>query len=334
MARAQLDGAVTASIHAVEADTADTGGGLVGLLEGGLLAGSGVAAADPGAVAILASVSPEWAHRFPHSTPADGDQSLGRAFREALRAIADEEPTVLFVDDAHYLDEVSLRELHSAVAKLTDLPVLLCITVASAQRPAELDDLSARLGRNIAGVSINVGALSRLDLQSLCRWAMPNYDEAQIERLAERIEVDSGGLPILAVEILHAVTEGLDLTESRAAWPQPLRTLDQTLPAELPAATVGAIRVGFRRLTSDAQQLLRVAAVLGGRLPRATLERIAGISGEGLDQALDELEWERWLSAESRGYSFVARIVRNVVLDDMVSQGQRARIQEAAAQPT
>ncbi len=45
---------------------------------------------------------------------------------------------------------------------------------------------------------------------------------------------------------------------------------------------------------------------------------------------LDELEWERWLAAEPRGYGFVARIVRDVVDRDMVVSGQRRRILEAA----
>ena len=46
--------------------------------------------------------------------------------------------------------------------------------------------------------------------------------------------------------------------------------------------------------------------------------------------ALDELEWHRWLVAEPRGYSFVARIVRQVVERDMVTAGQRQRVLAAA----
>ena len=49
-----------------------------------------------------------------------------------------------------------------------------------------------------------------------------------------------------------------------------------------------------------------------------------------LGRALDELEWHRWLVAEPRGYSFVARIVRQVVERDMLTPGQRRRVLEAA----
>ncbi len=134
---------------------------------------------------------------------------------------------------------------------------------------------------------------------------------------------------MLAVELLHAVAVGLELTESQASWPKPLRTLDHTLPADLPDAAVGAIRVGFRKLSTDAQKVLQVAAIVGGRNGAERLGRGSGISGEALAVALDELEWDRWLAAEHRGYSFVARIVRDVVVRDMVTAGQRERVSQA-----
>src|SRR2546425_6026267 len=61
------------------------------------------------------------------------------------------------------------------------------------------------------------------------------------------------------------------------------------------------------------------------------LARATGLEEGALDTALDELEWQRWLAAEGRGYSFVARIVRDVVARDLVTEGQRRRIREAAS---
>src|SRR5258705_512752 len=59
---------------------------------------------------------------------------------------------------------------------------------------------------------------------------------------------------------------------------------------------------------------------------RFAFTRSTELEGEALHAALDELEWCRWLVAESRGYTFVARIVRDVVARDMVTQGERQRI--------
>ena len=49
-------------------------------------------------------------------------------------------------------------------------------------------------------------------------------------------------------------------------------------------------------------------------------------TGERLTADLRE-----WLVAEPRGYSFVARIVHQVVERDMVTVGQRRRVLDAAA---
>jgi len=44
--------------------------------------------------------------------------------------------------------------------------------------------------------------------------------------------------------------------------------------------------------------------------------------------ALDELEWAHWLVAEPRGYTFMARVVRDVIARDMLTPGQRRRVEE------
>jgi len=171
-----------------------------------------------------------------------------------------------------------------------------------------------------------LSALAGEDLQGLARWAVPAYDRVQLERLSRRLVADSAGIPLLAIELLHAVTLGLDLQQLTGAWPEPLRTLEQTLRGDLPDALTAAIRVNFHRLSSGAQRVLVVAAVLKGRVSPAQLAQASGISGEALTAALDELEWQRWLAAEARGYAFVAKIVRDVIDRDMVLSAERQRI--------
>jgi hypothetical protein len=75
--------------------------------------------------------------------------------------------------------------------------------------------------------------------------------------------------------------------------------------------------------------VLAATAVLGDLIPPALLERALSLDAEDVARALDELEWHRWLVAEPRGYSFVARIVRQVVERDIVTPGQRRRVLEA-----
>jgi hypothetical protein len=195
---------------------------------------------------------------------------------------------------------------------------------------AELDPLRARIGRDVEGTTVRLGPLAPGDLKELAHWALPAYGADELDRVTRRLATDSAGLPLLAVELLHAIALGLDLGAIRGAWPDPLRTLDHTLPAELPDTITAAVRTGFRRLSGHARDALCALAVLHERVEPATLERAAGLGHAELAAALDELEWNRWVVAEPRGYSIVARAVRRIVARDMVTAGQRRRILQSS----
>ncbi len=324
LARARLDGAASATVRAVEADVEHPWSGAIGLARGGLLDAAGLAAASPAALGAFATEIPEWADRFGAGTGSA--TSLGEALRDVLRAITEEQAVVLLLDDAHWLDRDSLLALIAAVRDLASFPVLVLFAVQPQQPCPELDDLRSRIGRDVPGITVRLEALDLEAVRQLAGWAVPAFADAERDRLARRVAADSAGLPLLAVELLHAVALGLDLGTITGAWPEPAKTLDQTLPTDLPDAVVAAVRVGFRRLTKQAQQVLAAAAVLSDRVAVARLERATGLEGATLLAALDELEWQRWLAAEPRGYAFVARIVRDIVARDMLTEGQRQRI--------
>jgi DNA-binding SARP family transcriptional activator len=329
-ARARLEGACTAVIRAVESDLATPWGGILGLARGGLLGGAGIAATPPGGLAWFAERIPEWADRFPGTRGTAPEPSPGRALSDMLRAVLAEQPVTLVVDDAEWLDRDSLLALAAALRDLVQCPLFVVLaTPLQATRP-ELDELQARLNRDVDGVVVRLAPLGAPDIRSLARWAVPGYGDAELDRLTRRVSTDSAGLPLLVVELLSAVALGLDVETVRPAWPAPFRTLDQTLPGDLPEGIVGAIRVGFRRLSPPAQRVLQAAAVLGNRVDVAWLARATALAPGVVTEALDELEWSRWLTADGRGYGFVARIVRQIVEQDLLTPGQRQRLLDAA----
>jgi predicted ATPase len=179
----------------------------------------------------------------------------------------------------------------------------------------------------VPGVVLRLGPLGSAPLRALARQMLPQFSELEIERVVRRVAIDSAGLPLLAVELFRAVALGLDLRRTAGAWPEPLKTLDQTLPGDLPDTVTAAIRVAFRRLSPAAQRALSVAAVLGDRVPLERLARALDLELPSVAAALDELEWHRWLVCDSQGYTFVARLVQQVVARDMLTPGQRQRIQ-------
>ena len=296
-ARARLEGAAVTHIRCVPNDREVPWGGLAGLC-----AGLAAEPADP-AVALTGLV----------------------------RDVGSKQPVLLWIDGADHLDSASASALQALLRDLPGVPCVLMMTAASYPPRDELDDLRARIGLDVRGVALTLGALDHSGLEDLARHVLPDLDDSAVDRITRRVLADSAGLPLLAIELLTAIRLGLELDEVGGVWPQPFRTMEQTYPSDLPDSVVAAIRIGYRRISRPAQTLLAAASVLDERCETDLLSLATGLEGHELHEALDELEWNRWLVAEQRGYAFVARIVRDVVSRDMLTPGQRRRIQEAVS---
>lgn len=323
--RAALDAVSVVAARAVTADRADPASGILALACGGLLDAPGIAGAPGSALAALGGKITEWAERF--RSPIGGEAvSLSRCLVEIVRAAAAERPVLIAVDDAQWLDAETYGTIEVLLRDLARAPLAIVLSVQADSPTAELDALRARLGRDIAGEALRLEPLGTADIVVLVTQVIPGLADTQRDRLARRVLADSAGLPLLVVELLHAISSGLDPEELAGGWPAPFRTLDHTLPGGLPDALVAAIRVGFRRLTGEAQRTLATAAALDDLVTLRELAAITGLGEDATAAALDELEWSRWLLADARGYAFVARIVRDVIARDMLTQGQRQRI--------
>jgi DNA-binding SARP family transcriptional activator len=330
-ARVRLNGGAVVHARAVSSDRVELESGLLALAAGDLLNASGIAATPPGAIAVLSARVPAWAERFGsrESRVASREStSVGSALLDALRTVAEETPVLVWIDDAHFLDATSFGFLERIPRDFAGLPVMVLICASAHPAREELDTIRARMGREVTGVTLVLDPLDDAAVVGLAGWALPGYSKDELERLSRRLARDTAGLPLLLVELLGAVAQGLELEGDGGAWPQPFHTLDQTLPGELPDSITAAIRVSFRRLSAAAQKVLATASVLSDRVLPGDLAMAAELPQAAVLDALDELEWARWLVAEPRGYTFMARVVRDVIARDMLTPGQRRRISE------
>ena len=325
--RVALDGGSVAGLRAVEADQDSEGSLIPGLASGGLHALPGVAAAAPAALAAFARRYPLWAECYTGTGQGAGELELEEALVEVVRATAEERPLLLLIDDSHRLDAASLRLLPRMLRAIGDLPVMVLLGVASNTTSAALDELRRLVG-TMPGAGVTIGPLSTRALRDLASALLPTYTEGELERLVRRVSTDSAGLALLAVEILRAVSRGLELDGGGKAWPVTAQTLEQTLPSELPGAVVAALRINARRLSRTATEVLAAAALAPDRVSADLLAYATRLDPQAVEEALDELEWQRWLVAEGRGYSFVARLVRRVLAEDLHTPGQRRRMLE------
>ena len=328
--RAMLEGVSLARMRALDADSGQPHALLLGLAVGGLDRAPGVAAAPTGALATLAAYLPQWRERFPAVGGKTG-LPLRDAFAAVLRAIADERPVLLVIDDANRLDLESLRNIPVLLRDTPNLPVT-CIVVLDRAGTPEADELRRAAERDLAGVSVRVEPLDLEALEQLVNWGLGNWSAEARSRLARRLLAESAGAPGIAVELLGAVVHGLELRDPGTTWPTADRTLDATLPSPMPAPMIAAIRLAFGRLPGEARQLLLAAALLPEPFTADQMEKAASHPDPATrDGHLDALEWERWLVADGRGYSFAAKAVRRLLAEEMLTPGQRRRLADRIA---
>jgi DNA-binding SARP family transcriptional activator len=325
--RVRLDGGVVAHARAVAADRDQSESGLVALAAGELASASGVSGASPEAIAVVAARAEGWERFARDAIKPDPTLALGSALIAIMRAVAENAPVLVWIDDAHFLDPASFGFLERIPRDLPDLPVMVLVGAAPQPGRDELDSLRARMGRELTGVTLTPGHLELDAVRTLAGWALAAYSYDELDRLSRRLLHDTAGSPLLLVELLDAVADGLDVSGEGPAWPHPFRTLDHTMPGELPDTITAAIRMSFRRLSSDAQKVLATASALSDRVNADDLAVATGLPRPAVVDSLDELEWSRWLVSEPRGYTFMARVVRDVIARDMLTPGQKRRLQ-------
>jgi DNA-binding SARP family transcriptional activator len=323
VSRVRLDGGQVAAVRAVAGDELEAGGTLVALALT-LINAPGVPAADPGALAAFAAREPAWRDRFPGAAGAPIEPI--DAATAVIRAVAEETLLVLAVDDAHHVDRASLQFLSRLLRDLVARPLVLLLAALDAPRVEEIDLLAAHAGRDAPGGTFPLAPLDQTAIGELAASLLPAWPEDGRERLVRRLTHDGAGLPLLTTALLEAVRAGMELRAETAPWPAPLHTLTATLPGEVPDSVSEAVRLVFRRLGEDSRQVAAAAAVLAERVDVDALAAGTALPMGAVETALDDLERRGWLVWESRGYSFAARLVREIVARDLLTPGQRRRV--------
>ncbi|MCA1699496.1 MAG: AAA family ATPase [Actinobacteria bacterium] len=187
-----------------------------------------------------------------------------------LANLAEEQPALIVVDDAHWGDAPSLRFLDMLARRVEDVPVLLAIAARPDESGAEtqlLDSLaSAPTGRLVRPGTLSRAAVGRL--------VGARFGKEETDAFVGACFETTGGNPLLLTELLGALERegatGADVERVRRAVPA---TISRTVVARL------------RRLAPAALALARGLAVLGDR---SQLTRAAALARITLEQASEQ----------------------------------------------
>ncbi|MBI2570589.1 MAG: protein kinase [Candidatus Schekmanbacteria bacterium] len=212
------------------------------------------------------------------------------ALRELLRALAEDGPLVVLLDDAQWLDELSLAFLSFVAASPTDSYARVVVAVAYRleEEPAALAEARRRPGVNSCLMrAIDAPALSAMVFDMLALDYEPRH-------LVQFLCEVSGGNPFYAAQYLRAaVEEGYLRRSGRGIWEvvevgeAARATSYASLP--IPRGLHDLIAGRLARLAPETTSVLELAAVAGRRVDAQLLEEVAGQTSGELYRALSDL---------------------------------------------
>jgi len=332
--RLALQGALVLHARPIESDQDAPWSALRQLVQAGLSQAPGLPAARRDALGALAGLAPELAERF---TPREARDvaDMAASLADVLKAVAEEQPLVVALDDAHWADGPSLAALGSALVGLKGTPVVLIVTVAQGVggAPRELLRLESDIGHNVPGLTVRLGELGEADIAALVATLAPwCRDAAERDRLTRRLAFETGGSPFFAVTLLGALAEAANLQTDLVAWPPARGTLEAPLPFSVPSLVRHAIAVRVGELTADELAILRAASVCGQALDLALVAQVAGRAPADVERALPAFERRHLVQFDGRRYTFAAPLIAEVVKAECMTRGERRGLERRASE--
>jgi DNA-binding CsgD family transcriptional regulator/tetratricopeptide (TPR) repeat protein len=219
--------------------------------------------------------------------------------------LAERDPLVLIVDDAHWADEPSLRALAYLAHRIADLPVGLVVAARPEAGDVASGLLAAVQAEPVATV-LRPGPLTRAGSDAVVRTRFA----APAPEFCAACHDACGGNPMLLLALLDALAEvppddvGVAAVHERA-----------------PAIVATSVLPRLRRLPPASAAAARAVAVLG---PDAELRHVAALAGLDHDKAAEAADAlvAAGLLVAGRPLAFTHPLMAKVVADRM-SPGER-----------
>jgi len=238
----------------------------------------------------------EMATRIRHLTPPQLQQQTFIAIRELLTALARENPLVLILEDAHWLDSISLDLLIFLLSSVENSPLLIYCNSRPAEGAAasKLQELGSEMyASHFAHISLS--PLSPADSVALVDLLLTIH--ALPETLRRLIPERAEGNPFYLEEIIRMLIDRGVIRRGAQHWEM---TPDADIEnLQVPTTLQGLIMTRVDHLSEEARQTLQCASVIGRDLAYRLLEKVAEGTRD-LRSDVQELEERQLLTCVSQ----------------------------------
>jgi DNA-binding CsgD family transcriptional regulator/tetratricopeptide (TPR) repeat protein len=235
--------------------------------------------------------------------PGMAQQQLFGAVLGMLAEIAADRPVLLILEDMHWADR-STRDLLTFLSRVLHrerVAVIATYRTDDLHRSHPLRGVVGELRRLPSVTAIGLGPLADPAMaEYLTVLAGQRLDAVAVEAIIRRAE----GNAYYAEELLAASADG----------------------CELPAGLAGLLLARVERLSPQAQQVLRAAAVAGRRMDDEIIRQASGLAAPDYEEGVRESVANQLLVPDGdEGYAFRHALIRESVYADLLP-GERTRL--------
>ena len=235
-------------------------------------------------------------------------RAITEAVRHTIDRVVSTRPTVLLLEDLHWIDGQSETALEALMTLAASRPLLILLTWRTEDTPGWLARLDVR---RIWLRSLDVASANVL-LGDLLGTA------PDLEALKGHILRHTGQVPLFIEEVARQLVNrgALEGDAGRFAAKAPWEAL------EIPPTVQGVIASRIDRLAKEDKALLQLASVVGPQISPSLLAAVNGMPAAQLQsrlwslEILDFLVESKWLAAPE--YQFAHDLIREVAYDSIL----------------
>ena len=225
-------------------------------------------------------------------------------------------PLVLVVDDLHWADRPTLSLLrHLSRSREDDARApLIVATYRSTEMGEAHAEALADLDREGLVGRISLAGLEAAEVSGL----MADWAGAQPPpELARAVYEKTAGNPFFVEELLRQLTEASAAAPGAGRWAPDVAGIDAL---GVPEGVKHVVGRRLSRIAPDARRVLTVAAAIGQDFSFDVLERLTGLSGDALAEALEQAAAARLIAEAPAAfglYGFSHALIRETLYEDL-----------------
>jgi len=220
-------------------------------------------------------------------------------------AFSDESPVLLVLDDAHWADSSSIAMFQYLARRTKGQPVMMLATYREIElreaRP--FNEMLLELNRQRIGTRIK---LARLDKEETLAMLEAIFNDEITSDFLDGIYRETDGNPFFIEEVCRALVESGKLYFEDGEWHRP--SMEEL---EIPQGIQIAVESRLAKLPEDAQETLRMAAVLGREFDYEVLIKASDLDEDAIIDAIELADRAQMVQEgrEDTLYEFVHALV-------------------------